>query len=135
MYKYKATVLNVVDGDTFDLDIDLGFNIHAFKRVRLLDIDCPEKTARNGEEEKIAGLWITEWAKKKFLGREVMIKSWKGADSFGRYLVDLFVDWDSGYANVVDTYNAKGFNKLQSDYSLDRLLEEINGERSVSVHN
>lgn len=135
MYEYKAVILNVVDGDTFDLDIDLGFNVHTLERVRLLDIDCPEKNARKGEKEKIVGLWITEWAKKEFLGREVMIKSWKGTDSFGRYLVDLFIEWDDGYTNVVDTYNAKGFNKLRKDYSLDRLLEKINGERAVSVHN
>lgn len=129
MYEYKAIVLNVVDGDTFDLDIDVGFNIHVYKRVRLLDIDCPEKNARNGEKEKAAGLYVTEWAKKEFLGKEVRIKSWKGTDSFGRYLVDLFVEWDDDFANVIDTYNARGFNKLNRNYSLDKLLEKIKNEK------
>lgn len=129
MYEYKAIILNVVDGDTFDLDIDLGFDVHVYERVRLLDIDCPEKNARKGEEEKRAGLYVTAWAKKELLGREVRIKSWKGTDSFGRYLVDLFVEWDEGFVNVVDTYNAKGFNKLHKNYSLDRLLEKIENEK------
>ena len=50
MYEYYATITNVVDGDTFDMDIDLGFHIHIHERVRLLDIDTPEKF---GAEKKL----------------------------------------------------------------------------------
>ena len=50
MYEYKAVITNVVDGDTFDMDIDLGFHIHIHERVRLLDVDTPEKF---GEEKLV----------------------------------------------------------------------------------
>ena len=46
MFQYKAIITNVVDGDTFDMDIDLGFHIHIHERVRLLGIDTPESSAR-----------------------------------------------------------------------------------------
>lgn len=130
MYEYSAIITNVVDGDTFDLDIDLGFRIRIHERVRLLGIDCPEKTARNGEEEKKAGKYITDWAKRELEGKEVKIRSRKGTDSFGRWLVDMEVDWGNGPVNMIFVYNGLGFNKLSSGYSLDRILKKIDlGEK------
>ena len=43
-YIYKATVMRIIDGDTVDLDIDLGFHVSIKQRVRLAGIDTPEKT-------------------------------------------------------------------------------------------
>ena len=42
MYHYKATVKRVVDGDTIDMDVDLGFGVSKLVRIRLADIDAPE---------------------------------------------------------------------------------------------
>ena len=42
LYRYSARCSRVVDGDTLDLDIDLGFGMHFFERVRLFGIDTPE---------------------------------------------------------------------------------------------
>lgn len=42
MYTYKALVTKVIDGDTIDVDIDLGFNVHVHERIRLLGINTPE---------------------------------------------------------------------------------------------
>ena len=53
MYKYKAVIVNVVDGDTFDMNIDLGFNIHIHERVRLLNIDTPENRGAEKNLEKL----------------------------------------------------------------------------------
>jgi micrococcal nuclease len=52
---YGATVLNVIDGDTIDLMIDLGFNIHHKIRVRLYGVNTPESRTSN-KEEKALGL-------------------------------------------------------------------------------
>ena len=60
LYNYKACINRVVDGDTIDVDIDLGFNIWLYnERVRLLGIDAPPPRSRD-LEEKAAGLLSTD---------------------------------------------------------------------------
>ena len=52
MYEYKAKVLRVVDGDTVDVDIDLGFGVWMHKeRVRMMGIDTPESRTRDKVEK------------------------------------------------------------------------------------
>jgi len=51
MYRYNAIVLKVVDGDTIDAMIDLGFSVWVKKRIRLYGIDAPETRTRNLEEK------------------------------------------------------------------------------------
>jgi micrococcal nuclease len=51
MYRYNASVLKVVDGDTIDAMIDLGFSVWVKKRIRLYGIDAPETRTRNLEEK------------------------------------------------------------------------------------
>ena len=55
MYTYKAKVTRVVDGDTVDALIDLGFDTHVKKRIRLYGMDAWESRTRN-KEEKVKGL-------------------------------------------------------------------------------
>jgi micrococcal nuclease len=55
MYEYRATILRVIDGDTVDVDIDLGFGIwQRSERVRIMGIDTPESRTSD-EEEKVFG--------------------------------------------------------------------------------
>lgn len=120
MYEYKATITNVVDGDTFDMDIDLGFHIHIHERVRLLDIDTPEKF---GSEKKL-GLIVKQYAENNFLNKEVVIQSEKAdiaadTDSFGRWLVRVIVN---GEKDIRDIYNSLGVNKKYDTYSEDNVL-------------
>ena len=57
MYEYKVKVVKVIDGDTIDVDIDLGFNtVLTKRRIRLYGIDTPESRTRD-KEEKQRGLW------------------------------------------------------------------------------
>ena len=52
MYEYKCRVIKVVDGDTIDVDIDLGFNITlSNQRIRLQGVDTPESRTRDLEEK------------------------------------------------------------------------------------
>ena len=53
MYTYKAKCTRVVDGDTIDADIDLGFDITIKKRIRLAGINAPESRTRDLEEKKL----------------------------------------------------------------------------------
>ena len=53
MYEYRCEILRVVDGDTVDVDIDLGFGVkYAKQRIRLYGIDTPESRTRDLEEKK-----------------------------------------------------------------------------------
>ena len=63
MYTYRANILRVVDGDTVDVDIDLGFDIVLKKqRIRLYGVDTPESRTRDLEEKK-HGLAAKEFVK------------------------------------------------------------------------
>ena len=53
MYNYNATCVKVVDGDTIDADIDLGFGVKIKKRIRLSGINAPESRTRNLVEKKL----------------------------------------------------------------------------------
>ena len=64
-YNFRVTKINkVVDGDTIDVTIDLGFDLYKKERVRVAGIDTPEKRTRN-LEEKALGIDATDWLKAK----------------------------------------------------------------------
>ena len=49
MYVYAARLVKVVDGDTVDLDVDMGFDVHIQQRIRLAGINCPEHGTADGD--------------------------------------------------------------------------------------
>jgi micrococcal nuclease len=68
MYEYKAKVLRVIDGDTLEMLIDLGFHTHRVENVRILDYDAPEVKLYSGvtQEEKELGLQAKAYAAEFF---------------------------------------------------------------------
>ena len=67
-YNFRVTEINrVVDGDTIDVTIDLGFDLYKKERVRVAGVDTPEKRTRD-LEEKALGIDATEWIKDKLEG-------------------------------------------------------------------
>jgi len=94
MYEYNCTVEKVVDGDTIDVVLDLGFDILYKSRVRLFGIDTPESRTRNKDEKvrgKMAGAFLKEAIED---GEKVVIQT-KLKDSkgkYGRVLGDVVVD-------------------------------------------
>lgn len=82
MYNYNGFVDKVVDGDTVDLSIDLGFDIWHKVRVRLIGIDTPEKWFPYGKVVKA-------YLKQEIEGQQVYINVTK-KDKYGRYLVTLY---------------------------------------------
>jgi micrococcal nuclease len=97
MYEYKCKIIKVVDGDTVDVDIDLGFGIwQKDERVRIMGIDTPESRTRDKVEKKF-GL-ASKNKLKSLLGKTGILKTQvnkKGEDmkgKFGRILGDFIVD-------------------------------------------
>lgn len=90
MYEYKVKVVKVIDGDTIDVDIDLGFNtILTKKRIRLYGIDTPESRTRDKEEKKRGLISKNYLLLKCPIGGYVTLKS-HGIGKFGRILGELF---------------------------------------------
>lgn len=96
MYTYKLReIVRIVDGDTVDVVIDLGFDISVKKRVRVAGIDTPEKRTRDAEE-KALGVAATEFAEKWFAenkGNIVVRTALDGsAEKYGRLLGYFYAD-------------------------------------------
>ena len=98
--QFQAKVRRVVDGDTLDLDIDLGFHITLSERVRLMGIDTPETRSRD-PIEKSSGLIAKDFVIDFVADGSVVIKV-HGFGKFGRPLVDLFVDGHNLNHKLVD---------------------------------
>ena len=91
MYEYRCKVSRVVDGDTVDVDIDLGFGVWLHKeRVRVLGIDTPESRTRDKEEKKY-GLAAKAFVKDFFKIGDVILttKKYDAKGKFGRILGDF----------------------------------------------
>lgn len=96
MYEYRVKVLRVVDGDTVDVDIDLGFGVWIHnERVRIMGIDTPESRTRD-EVEKLFGL-AAKARLSELLGETAILKTQVNKDGedmkgkFGRILGDFVV--------------------------------------------
>jgi micrococcal nuclease len=104
MYEYRATIVKIIDGDTVDVDIDLGFGIVlSDERVRIAGIDTPESRTRDKEEKKF-GL-AAKARVKQLLGKTCVLKTQinkNGEDmkgKFGRILGDFSV-----YDSALDSW-------------------------------
>ena len=91
MYK-RQIIRRVVDGDTVDITLDLGFDILYNNRIRLLGIDTPESRTRDLEEKKL-GLAAKDRVKELCpVGSTVTVKTTKdGRGKFGRILGEIYV--------------------------------------------
>lgn len=126
MYEYRVKkVTGVVDGDTIDVDIDLGFNVSFSQRVRLAGIDTPESRTTD-KMEKALGLEAKEYLKSKIKdAKDIIIKTEKpdSSEKYGRILGWLYVDGNTisindqmiedGYAwGYLGDTKVKDFNAL-----------------------
>lgn len=94
MFTYNAIVERVIDGDTVDVHVDLGFDIWHSVRLRLSDIDTPETWTDEGKAAKT-------FVKDALEGQDVVITTHK-TDKYGRYLAEIF-------------YRGNSFNKMLVD--------------------
>lgn len=103
MYEYKATIDRWVDGDTVDVDIDLGFDVVLSKqRVRLYGVNAPESRTRD-LEEKARGLaakaYVNEMAP---VGSVITLvtKTYDAKGKYGRILGEIVVELEHGTYNI-----------------------------------
>tara|TARA_R100000988_G_C3967684_1_gene149742 strand:+ start:82 stop:450 length:369 start_codon:yes stop_codon:yes gene_type:complete len=91
MYTYKIKLDRVIDGDTIDAFIDLGFDIHVKKRIRFMGINTPESRTRD-LEEKAKGLAAKDRVKQLLEGTNTIQLKSHGVGKYGRVLGELHID-------------------------------------------
>ena len=126
IYRIKQ-VLKVVDGDTIDASIDLGFDISLEKRIRLAGIDTPESRTTN-VKEKSMGLESKEWLKKTLEGaKDILIKTElpDSTEKYGRIIGHLFINGQETSLNnqMITSGYALAYDGGTKDKNFDVLLE------------
>ena len=127
MFEYDAEVIKIVDGDTLDARIDLGFNVHVNKRIRLHGIDTWERRTRD-KAEKVKGLAAKARLKELLKLEKNKFKLIShGTGKFGRVLGDI----ETSVGNVCDiliqeghAYSYFGGNKEEARAKAAEILAE-----------
>ena len=112
MYRYRCKVLRVVDGDTVDVDIDLGFGVWMHReRVRIMGIDTPESRTRDLVEKQF-GLAAKEYVKSLMpVGSMQIIKTQKDkTGKFGRILGDFELEGGMFTEIMINNHHAVAYN-------------------------
>ena len=124
MYEYLCKILRVVDGDTVDFDIDLGFGMWMHKeRVRMMGIDTPESRTRDKVEKKF-GLASKQFVKDMMpVGSKQVLKTQidrSGEDKkgkFGRILGDFLIDGKK----LTETMIKEGYGVVYTGQNKDQV--------------
>jgi micrococcal nuclease len=87
VYRYRARCLRIIDADTLDVEVDLGFRVHVRTPLRLLGLNAPE---RNTDAGRRAFEYVAVWISKTGISTTLVIDSakagdWSG-DKYGRWL-------------------------------------------------
>jgi len=109
MRTYNAKLVRVIDGDTVDLKIDLGFDIWISERVRLKDIDAPEVRTRD-LQEKEKGLQAKAFVEEQFEknGEEIIVHTEYNRGKYGRTIGEIeFKNGSKLTMMLLKTGNAK----------------------------
>jgi len=98
MYTYKAKLDRIVDGDTLDANIDLGFDITVHKRIRLVGINTPESRTRDLDEKKrgLAAKEALSVMLKETNEKDYFVLESEGVGKFGRVLGTLHIKTKEG---------------------------------------
>ena len=131
-YNFRVTEINrVVDGDTIDVTIDLGFDLYKKERVRVAGVDTPEKRTRD-LEEKALGIDATNWLKEKLEGAvagddDLVIRTELvgGVGKYGRLLGWLYIGDTELSLNeqmITEGY-AHAYDGGTKDMNLEKLRE------------
>jgi endonuclease YncB( thermonuclease family) len=89
-YEYRAALRRVVDGDTIDFDVDLGFEVHSFSRVRLLGLNTPEIFGPSKPAGLVSMAFVQQWLDNR--AGQVLVRSYKAKqkEKYGRWLVEVW---------------------------------------------
>jgi len=100
IYRIKE-IHKVVDGDTIDASIDLGFDISLEKRIRLAGVDTPESRTKDAEEKKL-GLDAKDWLKHRLqFAKDIIIRTElpDSTEKYGRIIGHLFINGEDASLN------------------------------------
>jgi len=131
MYEYRCKVVHIVDGDTVDVDIDLGFGVWMKKqRIRLYGIDTPESRTRDLEEKKY-GLMAKQFVLDHLpIGSTQTLRTRKdGVGKYGRILGEFVVGNTTVNQLLIDTHNAVAYfgqskEEIEDEHIVNRSLVE-----------
>jgi len=130
MYEYACKVERVVDGDTIDVDLDLGFDIIYKCRVRLYGIDTPESRTRDKDEKargKLAAKFLQDAISNgNHVILQTQLKDSKG--KFGRVLASVIVDGIDINQQMIEKYMAV---KYTGQSKQDIKLEHMNNRSKL----
>lgn len=134
MYQYRAKILKVIDGDTVEIDIDLGFNvILSRQKIRLVGIDTPESRTSNLEEKARGLLSKKKLSEKLLVGASVIIETFKpdtNDDKYGRILA-VFVLEDG--TNVNNWMVENNYAVAYAGKSKDLIQEEHQNNKQILI--
>ena len=125
MYEYKCKVKRVVDGDTMDVILDLGFDVLHSVRVRLAGIDTPESRTRD-LDEKARGKLSKAYLKESIKGKKIVLKT-KLKDSrgkFGRVIAEVWAEFEKGSLRNVNELMIKECHAVKYNAENKALVEE-----------
>jgi micrococcal nuclease len=128
-FSYRVSqVTKIIDGDTCDVILDLGFDIYHKCRIRLFGIDTPESRTRDLEEKK-RGLLSKEYLKEKLKAEKLTVKTYKGEETgkFGRVLGDIYADGVSINQTMVEegyavAYYGQNKDDVEAAHMVNRQL-------------
>jgi len=125
VYEYKCKVKRVVDGDTMDVILDLGFSVHHAVRVRMAGIDTPESRTRD-LDEKARGKLSKAFLKESIKGRKIILKT-KIKDSkgkFGRVIAEVWAEFEKGSLRNINELMIKECYAVKYNAENKALVEE-----------
>lgn len=130
MHEYQATIVRVIDGDTIDVDIDLGFDSWLHKqRIRLCGVDTPESRTRD-KQEKVHGLLAKKCVQEHLeVGKSYPLRTTKKG-KFGRYLGEFktgkgFITKILIKAKLAVIYDGQNKKEIQAAHKANRKLLNI----------
>ena len=134
MFEYSAEVLRIVDGDTLDAEIDIGFDVFVKKRIRLFGIDTWESRTRDLEEKKkgqAAKTRLQELLEET--GNKFLLQSHE-LGKYGRVLGSIILDDDTDACDILveegHAYSYDGGNKQEARDRAAEILAEKENDQS-----
>ena len=138
MYEYNCKIDRVVDGDTVDVDIDLGFDVWMLKqRIRLYGVDTPESRTRDAEE-KVFGNMAKDFVKEHVPegSTQVLRTKLDGKGKFGRILGEFVIEDTTLNRMLIETSNAVEYHgqskeEIEKEHLQNRLKQKIDATVSA----
>jgi micrococcal nuclease len=90
-YVYRGTITRVIDGDTFEALVDLGFEVHRKLTIRVRDLRCPERGTEEGRRVTFHAFALADATPR------IVLRSHKDQQSFARWICDVWMDGDPHY--------------------------------------